>query len=181
VRGWHPRKGKRRKDVFALLLVLSLLAVASFPVLAPDEGGGGKAAEALFPGADAETDVGSGRLSPSTGDSGGGEQGSASSVGKGSKKETETGSITTQEVDGALPEAASHVLVGYRDDGSCVLVHAGYLDLFGNVWCCVVSGDGWVDTCLVSEKGGTCEVETMRVETEKAVSAYGNQEAAEDR
>jgi hypothetical protein len=181
VRGGRLRKGARRRDAFALLFVLSLLAVASFLVLVPDDVGGGTAVEAPSSGADGRADVESERPSPSNSDSGGGEKGSASSVGKGSRRETETGSITTLEVEGNLPEAASNVLIGYRDDGSCVLVHAGYLDLFGNVWCCVVSGDGWVDTCLVSEKGGTCEVETMRVDTEKAASAYGDLEAAEDR
>lgn len=52
-----------------------------------------------------------------------------------------------------VPEAARAALAAYRDEGTCVLAHAGYLDLLGMVWGCVVQGDGWVDICTVSQTG----------------------------
>ena len=37
-----------------------------------------------------------------------------------------------------------------------LLRYAGYLDAFGNVWGCVVQGDGWVEVQVVkSVDGGT--------------------------
>ena len=51
-----------------------------------------------------------------------------------------------------LPEAAKDVLA----QGDCLLCEAGYLDLQGNVWGCVVQGDGWVEVQVVkSVDGGT--------------------------
>ena len=55
-----------------------------------------------------------------------------------------------------LPEAAKDVLARYEAQGDCLLCEAGYLDLQGNVWGCVVQGDGWVEVQVVkSVDGGT--------------------------
>lgn len=60
----------------------------------------------------------------------------------------------------AVDEAARSALEGYRDSGEAVLAYAGYLDLFGNVWCCVVEGPGWVELGIVSLDGETGEAGT---------------------
>lgn len=60
--------------------------------------------------------------------------------------------------------AAQTVLGRYEADGMCLLASAGYLDLFGRVWGCVVEGPGWVDVCVVEETTeGTSVVRTVRM------------------
>ena len=60
--------------------------------------------------------------------------------------------------------AARTVLGRYEADGTCLLASAGYLDLFGRVWGCVVEGPGWVDVCVVEETAeGTSVVRTVRM------------------
>lgn len=76
----------------------------------------------------------------------------------------EFGSTTSWHVDRPLREACQEVLESYQEQGSCVLVRAGYLDLFGRVWCCTVMGDGWVDTCVVGEEEKGCLVWRARME-----------------
>lgn len=65
----------------------------------------------------------------------------------------------------ALEEQAQRLLVDYRDEGRCVLTQAGYIDLAGRVWSCMVTGDGWVDLCVVraNEDGGS-DVSVQRME-----------------
>ena len=59
---------------------------------------------------------------------------------------------------------AQTVLGRYESDGTCLLASAGYLDLFGRVWGCVVEGPGWVDVCVVEETTeGTSVVRTVRM------------------
>lgn len=77
----------------------------------------------------------------------------------------------------ALEDQAQALLADYRDEGRCVLAQAGYLDLAGRVWSCVVAGDGWVDLCVVraSEDGGS-DVSVQRMEAsawEEEVDAAG--------
>ena len=69
----------------------------------------------------------------------------------------------------APADAAAELLEGYRAEGGCALVCADWLDLFGNTWGCVVSGDGWTDLCLVSgvgDDGEASEVRVTRLEAE---------------
>ncbi len=61
-------------------------------------------------------------------------------------------SVTSEE--GEVPQVAGQLLQSYKDRGDCVLAQAGYLDLFGSVWGCVINGGSWVDVCLVSDAGG---------------------------
>lgn len=64
-----------------------------------------------------------------------------------------------RDVPSPLPvdQSAAELLAEYECLGKCALVRAGYLDLLGEVWCCVVQGDGWVDVCEVrpAEGGGS--------------------------
>lgn len=62
--------------------------------------------------------------------------------------------ITTRLSERPLAEEAASVLLGYRDRRDCVLVRAGYLDLMGSVWSCVVEGDRWVEVVVVRERDG---------------------------
>lgn len=74
-----------------------------------------------------------------------------------------------------VPACARRVVEGYREAGA-VLVRAGWVDLLGRVWGCVVSGPGWVDVCLVREVGDAAsEVEVARMEVE----AWGRSYATE--
>ena len=71
-----------------------------------------------------------------------------------------------RRTEGDTSFAASEVLKGYKEEGDCVLCRAGYVDLFQNVWSCVVQGPGWVDVCVVSQAddSSASEVKTLRME-----------------
>ncbi len=63
-----------------------------------------------------------------------------------------------------LERSASLLVCQYRDLGTCLVLHAGYIDLLGNVWGCVVEGPGWVDVCVVSgesDDGSVVRIERM--------------------
>lgn len=80
----------------------------------------------------------------------------------------------SESVPLGLTDTAEEAVGRYRDLAGVVLVRAGYLDLVGNVWGCVVSGPGWVEVCLVEERGeGESVVTTMRMEAEAWGEAYG--------
>ena len=61
-------------------------------------------------------------------------------------------SVQQEASDEEVDTVARSLLGRYRDEGTCLLMSAGYLDLMGRVWGCVVEGPGWVDVCVV-EKG----------------------------
>lgn len=67
-----------------------------------------------------------------------------------------------------VDERARAALASYRDTGEAVLAHAGYLDLLGSAWCCVVEGPGWVEVRLVGLDPATGEVgeRTLRLDAE---------------
>lgn len=69
------------------------------------------------------------------------------------------------ESERPLVEEAQTILAGYRQRGDCVLARAGYVDLLGRAWSCVIQGDGWVDVCVVREtdEGGS-RVSVSRME-----------------
>ena len=60
------------------------------------------------------------------------------------------GEVTTYETGLELPDASQELVERYRDRGDCLMRQAGYLDLFGDAWSCVVQGPDWVDLCVVS-------------------------------
>jgi hypothetical protein len=70
-------------------------------------------------------------------------------------------------VEGDVGQIATRLLVSYRSEGSCVLAHAGYLDLLGCVWGCVVRGDRWVDICVVSQRDDGCQVDVTRLDVDE--------------
>lgn len=75
--------------------------------------------------------------------------------------------------DKALVDFAGETLRGYRDSRDCLLRQAGYLDLLGNVWGCVVQGGGWVDIVIVradSEGGSTRSV--VRLSEDEFAKGY---------
>lgn len=67
--------------------------------------------------------------------------------------------------EGDVAEVAAELLEERREQGGCVLAHAGYLDLLGGTWGCVLQGNGWVELCLVTEgeEGAGCDVLTWRM------------------
>lgn len=89
-----------------------------------------------------------------------------------------SGHMGAYETDQPLQESASELLVRYRDRGDCVLCRAGYADLAGNVWSCVIQGLGWVDLCVVVQEDGDAgsSVSTLRLkvsEWEEEFDAQG--------
>ena len=60
------------------------------------------------------------------------------------------GEVTTYETQLDLPDASQELVERYRDRGDCLMRQAGYLDLLGDAWSCVVQGPNWVDVCVVS-------------------------------
>lgn len=66
-----------------------------------------------------------------------------------------------------LERTASNLLETYRTRGPCVLAQAGYLDLLGNTWGCVIAGDGWVDVCVVRGAQQASSVRVMRLDRDQ--------------
>ena len=64
--------------------------------------------------------------------------------------ELPSGEVTTYETELELPDASQELVERYRDRGDCLMRQAGYLDLLGDAWSCVVQGPDWVDVCVVS-------------------------------
>lgn len=75
-----------------------------------------------------------------------------------------------RESDRPLPGEGERVLEGYRLRGDCIVAQAGYLDLSGKVWGCVVQGAGWVDLCVIREgdEGGS-EVVSWHMDADDVV------------
>lgn len=76
-----------------------------------------------------------------------------------------SGEVRAMQVDHDVPQAARDVLVDYEGQG-LLLVEAGYLDLFGEAWGCVVWSGSWSEVCLVQglPDGGGSEVRVMRID-----------------
>ena len=67
--------------------------------------------------------------------------------------------MTEYESEQSVVDEGAGVLERYRARGDCVLAHAGYIDLSGRVWACVVRGGGWVEICVIREgPSGGCAV-----------------------
>lgn len=66
---------------------------------------------------------------------------------------------------GEVEQVATRLLASYRDERDCALAEAGYLDLLGSVWGCVVQGDQWVDICVIEQVDEAfCRVHVMRLD-----------------
>lgn len=73
-----------------------------------------------------------------------------------------------------VPESAGEVLERYRQRGDASLAHAGWLDLQGKGWGCVVTGGDWVEVCLVAWRSeGESAITKMRMEVGEWDRAYG--------
>lgn len=79
----------------------------------------------------------------------------------------ESGEGKRRESDRSLTEEGERVLEDYRLRGDCIVAQAGYLDLSGRVWGCVVQGAGWVELCVIREgdEGGS-EVVSWRMDAD---------------
>jgi hypothetical protein len=78
--------------------------------------------------------------------------------------------VTQSQGSADLAEAASELLLRYRSRGDCVLARAGTIDLFGDVWACVVQGGPWADICVVSSDvgGRGCKVSVLHLRAQEA-------------
>ena len=65
--------------------------------------------------------------------------------------------------------ASAGLLEERREKGDCVVSRAGYLDLFGGAWGCVLQGGDWAEILIVSESaaGGGCDVVISRMSAEE--------------
>ena len=73
--------------------------------------------------------------------------------------------VRVETANDGIQESAKRLLVRYRTKGACLLRGAGYLDLFGRVWGCVVQGPGWVDICIAEEgSDGQCTSRSVHME-----------------
>ena len=103
----------------------------------------------------------------------GGDDATDASVDGGSSAGTWTGQTPTVPVPGSvgssdapdIVDASAEVLERYEETEGCTLVYAGYLDLFGNVWACVVMGPGWAELSVVrSTEGGDVRTSVARID-----------------
>lgn len=78
--------------------------------------------------------------------------------------------VTSYESELSLVEEGERLLAGYDRRDDCVVAQAGYLDLAGRTWGCVMQGEGWVEICVVREVAGRdgSEVVSWRLEAEDA-------------
>ncbi len=81
----------------------------------------------------------------------------------------------TEEFCSSVSDVAGALIKRYREQTGTTLAHAGWLDLVGRCWGCVVVGPGWVDVCLVSGTDEACAAQTIRMEVEEWRRIYGGQ------
>lgn len=86
--------------------------------------------------------------------------------------------VSEHTMEGTVEQVATYLLTSYRDAGDCVLADAGYLDLLGLVWGCVVRGDGWVDVCVVFEgqDESSCAVRVLRLEAAEVEGLFAEED-----
>lgn len=76
---------------------------------------------------------------------------------------------------GSVEEVAGQLIEERRDSGDCVLARAGYLDVSGKAWGCLLQGSRWVEICIVVEKDGGegCSVHTWRMDADEVAADLG--------
>lgn len=76
---------------------------------------------------------------------------------------------------GSVEEVAGWLIEERRDSGDCVLARAGYLDVSGKAWGCLLQGSRWVEICIVVEKDGGegCSVHTWRMDADEVAADLG--------
>lgn len=78
---------------------------------------------------------------------------------------TSASDVSVRSEAGEVEQVATRLLASYRDERDCALAEAGYLDLLGSVWGCVVQGDQWVDICVIEQVDEAfCRVHVMRLD-----------------
>lgn len=69
------------------------------------------------------------------------------------------------EEEERIVDACAEVLERYEETPGCEPLYSGYLDLFGNVWACLVAGEGWVDINLVRQDAdGAVRASVFRID-----------------
>ena len=177
----HSRRKARCVLVVALLLAMLMAAVFGARSLAPD---------GTWPWSSASTDEShSEEEGAGTGCDEGAECDSSSKLDSareeaksqgedlGWQADVRMGNPVSHDAEGDVAQAASAELERYKRRGDCVLCQAGYLDLLGGVWGCLVQGPGWVEMCVVEEHEGGAHstVRTVRMEEEE----WGQRDAGE--
>lgn len=72
-----------------------------------------------------------------------------------------------------VSEAGAELLDSYEGRRDCVLVSWGYLDVWGDVWSCVVDGGDWADVCfLEASPGGGCDVRILHIDADDLERAW---------
>ena len=67
------------------------------------------------------------------------------------------------DTEETLQVAAERTLKNYQQRSDCLLVYSGYLDLMGNVWCCLVNGGDWSELVTISDQGDTRRVSICHI------------------
>ena len=83
--------------------------------------------------------------------------------------------VATYETSEELPDVAAELVSSYEEADDCLVRSAGYLDMFGSVWSCVMEGPGWVDLCLVSQGEDGCVVRVTRMEAKEWERSYAQE------
>lgn len=177
-----PRRRRiLRANILALLVVLvAVLLCAWLLSLRRDAGapGQGSAQREQSGGTELTQDQsGSGELPQ---DSSGGTEASEdqsdstdptqdSSAGFAQTVESGDAGVRVSAEQGSVEQVATRLLASYQQRGDCVLASAGYLDLMGSVWGCVVQGGQWVEVCTVFEAAdsASCEVRILRMDADE--------------
>lgn len=85
---------------------------------------------------------------------------------------SEATKTTTENFELGVQDTAAELVGRYQAQGDAALAHAGWLDMFGRCWGCVVVGPGWVDVCLVSGGDEAATAQTLRMEVEEWRHVY---------
>ena len=104
------------------------------------------------------------------------ENGTESSLSRLVRQVTANAEPLCYEQVGDTAEVARDLLEAYKARGDCLLAQAGYLDLLGRVWGCVVQGGSWVEVCVVGEldEGERCQVRVLRIDSEEVGEVFGS-------
>lgn len=162
----HQRPVRRRRKwvlagvVLVSLLLATFVSVSTFVVVR----GAGNVSSGV---GDAEGDVGLDETGGAPSSKGDGDVGGQARPDGSRDGDVTNGSTNEGQVD-TLEERAEEALDAYQREADCALAYAGYLDLLGNVWSCVVVGHGWSEICLVTGGGENDEpdVRVVRIEGE---------------
>ncbi|MBQ9059057.1 MAG: hypothetical protein IJ125_07725 [Atopobiaceae bacterium] len=75
--------------------------------------------------------------------------------------------ITRYQQEGTLEFVAAQLLNTYKSRGDCALLRSSTLDLFGQVWGCLVRGGDWLEMVFIQSlsEEGPCEVRIVRIES----------------